>query len=231
MISREFLENIESGDLMTVRSALLDDLIIDRTFKTFDEDFRVASQKMNLLIPFDGEPFETDSEKWDKDYLNQQKVALMVNFSEERIAHLKAVIAKVMPLDLSNENNAMAPQQSSSESRTGRTVRTERVVVREKEKNKVEPHTAPRSTSTKTNETPRSGSGNSRTGRRVINEKVSDKDGAGKNKSEADGVGTALIIGGATVTAIGVAIAEPVVIGAGVVVAGAGVCVKVSNRR
>lgn len=73
MISKEFLENVESGDLMTVRSALLDDLIIDRTFRTFDEDFNVANRRLNILVPYDGDPFETDAGKWDKEYLNQRK--------------------------------------------------------------------------------------------------------------------------------------------------------------
>lgn len=231
MISREFLENIESGDLMTVRSALLDDLIIDRTFKTFDEDFRAANERLELLVPFDGEPLETDSEKWDKEYLNQQKVALMVNFSEKRIAHLKAVISKVMPPDLSRNGNTTASHHEPSDSRTGRIVRTERVIVRETEKNKVEPRTTPKYTSTRSNSTPCSGSGSGRTGRRVINENASDRDESGKKKAETDGVGTALIIGGGAAAAVGIAIAEPIVIGAGVVVAGAGVCIKASNRR
>lgn len=231
MISKEFLENVESGDLMTVRSALLDDLIIDRTFRTFDEDFNVANQRLNILVPYDGEPFETDAGKWDKEYLNQQKVALMVNFSEERIAHLKAVIAKVMPPDEEKENRTVASRQMPSEGRTGRTVKAERVVPREPEKNKVENRPASRTSSEKTNVSPRTGNGSSRTGRRVISETSTDKDSSEKSKSETDGVGTALIIGGAAVAAVGVAIAEPVVIGAGVVAVGAGVCVKVNNRR
>lgn len=229
MISREFLENIESEDLVTVRSALLDDLIIDRAFKTFDEDFKVANEKLDLLVPYDGEPFETDPEKWDKEYLNQQKVALMVNFSKERINHLKSVIAKVLPPDLPKENNATAPRQASSESRTGRTVKNERVVVRVTEKEKAGSRPTPRSTAPKTNHAPRSGSG--RTGRRVINETATDKKGSGKKESVIDGVGTALILGGVAATAVGIAVAKPIVIGVGVVVAGAGVCVKVSNRR
>lgn len=231
MISREFLENIESGDLITVRSALLDDLIIDRTFKTFDEDFKAANERLELLVPFDGEPLETDSEKWDKEYLNQQKVALMVNFSEKRIDHLKAVIAKVMPPNLSRNSNTKASHQKLSDSRTGRTVRTERVIVRETEKNKVEPRTTPKSTSTRSNTTPRFGSGSGRTGRRVISETASDRDESSEKKAETDVVGTALIIGGVATTAVGIATAEPIVVGVGVVVAGAGVCIKVSKRR
>lgn len=231
MISREFLENIESGDLMTVRSALLDDLIIDRTFKTFDEDFKAANERLELLVPFDGEPLETDSEKWDKEYLNRQKVALMVNFSEKRISHLKAVISKVMLPALSRNSNTTASHQEPSDSRTGRTVRTERVIVRETEKNKVEPRTTPKTMSIRSNPTFRSGSESGRTGRRVVNETASDRDESGKKKAETDGVGTALIIGGVAATVVGITIAEPIVIGAGVVVVGAGVCVKSRNRR
>lgn len=227
MISKEFLENVESGDLMTVRSALLDDLIIDRTFRTFDEDFHVANERLNILVPYDGEPYETDAGKWDKEYLNQQKVALMVNFSEKRIAHLKDVIAKVMPPDEEKKNRTVASRQMPSEG----TVKAERVVPRELEKNKVENRLASRTSSEKTNVPPRTGNGSSRTGGRVISEKATDKDSSEKSKSETDGVGTALIIGGVAVAAVGVAIAEPVVIGAGVVAVGAGVCVKVNNRR
>ena len=65
----------------------------------------------------------------------------------------------------------------------------------------------------------------------MINETASERDESGKKKAETDVVGTALIIGGFAATAVGIAIAEPIVIGAGVVVAGAGVCVKASNRR
>ena len=189
MISKEFQENIESGDVMLVRSALLDDLIIDRTFKTFDEDYKAASEKLNLLVPYDEEPFETNSEKWDKKYLNQQKVALMVNFSEERINHLKAVIEKVMPPVTEKKDNTTLSYQTPHGSKARRTGRT---VVREVEKNK---------------------------------EKSS------KKKSEIDMAGNALIIGGIATTTAGIALAQPVVAGTGVIATGAGVCIKVYNRR
>jgi len=116
-ISKEFQENIESGDVMLVRSALLDDLIIDRTFKTFDEDYKFASEKLSVLVPYDGEPFETDPEKWNKEYLNQQKVALMVNFSKERIAHLQKVIAKVLGPNKPTTNEKKIPINKDTEIR------------------------------------------------------------------------------------------------------------------
>lgn len=226
MISKEFQENIESGDVMLVRSALLDDLIIDRTFKTFDEDYKAASEKLNLLVPYDEEPFETNSEKWDKKYLNQQKVALMVNFSEERINHLKAVIEKVMPPVTEKKDNTTLSYQTPHGSKARRTGRT---VVREVEKNKEKldkPHDA---ITNKTNTASDSESG--RTGRKKIKERVINKEKSSKKKSEIDMAGNALIIGGIATTTAGIALAQPVVAGTGVIATGAGVCIKVYNWR
>ena len=197
MISKEFQENIESGDIMNVRSALLDDLIIDRTFKTFNEDYKVASEKLSVLVPYDGEPFETDPEKWDKEYLNQQKVALMVNFSKERIAHLQEVITKVMPPVTKKKSNTTSSYQVPSggkAKRTGKSVTAVREVKKDKE--------------------------------RGIN-----KEKSSKKKSEIDMAGNALIIGGIATTTVGIALAQPVVAGTGVIATGAGVCIKVYNRR
>lgn len=226
MVSRDFLDNIASGDLMTVRSALLDDLIIDRTFKTFDEDFKAAAEKLNLLVPYDKVPFENDSEKWDKEYLNQQKVALMVNFSEERITHLKAVISKIMPPDLSKSDNDITANRSSSDSRTGRTIQRESPTVRKTEQNKVGPQTAPRSAQTKTGPAPCSASESGRTGRRVIRETPAGTNDCDKKKQKNDKAGTAVILGAAAATAVGFACSEPVVIGAGFAVMAAGAYIK-----
>ena len=52
----------------------------------------------------------------------------------------------------------------------------------------------------------------------MINETASERDESGKKKAETDVVGTALIIGGVAATAVGIVIAKPIVIRAGVVV-------------
>lgn len=224
MISKEFQENIESGDIMNVRSALLDDLIIDRTFKTFNEDYKVASEKLNVLVSYDGEPFETDPEKWDKEYLNQQKVALMVNFSKERIAHLQEVITKVMPPVTEKKSNTTLSYQTSTggkAKRTGKAV----TVVREIEKNKEKPDKPHGAITKKTNTVSDSGSG------RTVRKKNNEREKSSKKKAEIDMLGNALIISGIATTTAGIALAQPVVAGTGVIATGAGVCIKVYNRR
>ena len=46
MVSEEFKKNVELGDVVTIRSALIDYLIIDTTFRRFDEALEYAKQFM-----------------------------------------------------------------------------------------------------------------------------------------------------------------------------------------
>lgn len=221
MISTEFKQNVENGDLITVRSALVDYLIIDRTFKKFDEALEYTCENLNIMEPYDNNPFKMDSEKWDNTYLNQQKVALMLNFSNERIVHIKSVIGIVMPANTTQKKETVANQQSNNESnnnRTGRTVISEKVVDSQNESR------SPNSTSSMPRNSGRSNTG--RTGKRVISEKPSEE----TCKTE-DGIGTAMIIGGAAVVAVGVVTTEPIIIGTGVVITGAGIAMKVKSGR
>lgn len=79
------------------------------------------------------------------------------------------------------------------------------------------------------------GTSSGRTGRRVISEteteKRSDEDPSHLGTSGKFDASTAMIVGGAALVAVGVAVVEPVVIGTGVAVAGLGIAVKVSNNR
>lgn len=207
MISKEFEECIEKEDIVIIRSALLDDLIIDRTFKQFDENFEAANNKRDILVPYDGKLFETDPEKWDIDYLNKQTVALMVNFSQERINHLKNVITKVMP-----------PKAQDKKEET----------LRNKSASGVQKHenVNPSKNNQKSIKKPNSCKG--LTGSTILAERERGKH-TDKKESKSTNKGNTLIFCGGITTAVGVAIVQPVVVGAGVVIAGVGVAVKYSN--
>lgn len=80
--------------------------------------------------------------------------------------------------------------------------------------------------------------GTSRTGRRVLSEAASvadtdsDEDSVHRATSDRNNtVGTAMMVGGAALAAVGVVLSKPVVIVAGGAVAGAGVIVTVANKR
>lgn len=237
MISTEFKQNVESGDLVTVRSALVDYLIIDRTFKKFDEALEYGCANLNIMQPYDNNPLETESEKWDNAYLNQQKVALMVNFSKERIDHIKSIIKNVMPANVTQKTKTVSNRigiSESHENRTGRTVVSEKVVdlknaniahnsTSQYESSKLN------STSSTSRNTGRGTTG--RTGKRVVSETPTEtRHSKEKNKTE-DGIGTAMIVSGVAVAAVGFVTIEPIVVGAGVFIAGAGVGMKVKSRR
>lgn len=247
MVSEEFKQNVTSGDLDTVRSALIDYLIIDRTFKKFDEALSYAENSLNIIEPFNNES-SFYKESWNIDYLNQQKVALMMNFSKERISHLKNVIKSVLPLNTEEKNSNIPPNNFSTQrhtySQTKRNTvketvstsrtnsRTGRNVVSE---TPVPPNNAS-STRTTTNRTTsashNSSNGSKRTGSRIVSETpVSSKDKDENTTSEPDILGTALIVCGVAVAVVGIATVEPLVVGTGVVIAGSGVGVKVKNRR
>lgn len=231
MVSTEFKQNVESGDLVTVQSALVDYLIIDRTFKDFDEAFNYAKSTLDIVQPYDKEPFS--AEPWDSDYLNQQKVALMVNFSFERIEHIKQVINKVLPV---TEEKQIAVSRLRTESTNNRENRTGRKVISEKPLQQQRETTTHRTNASVINR-PSSPNNNtntstSRTGSRVVRETTTSSNRTDeKNKSNTDGLGTALLIGGVAVAVVGVATIEPIVIGAGVSVAGVGAGIKIKNRR
>lgn len=237
MISTEFKQNVESGDLVTVRSALVDYLIIDRTFTKFDEALEYACANLNIMQPYDNNPFEMESEKWDKAYLNQQKVALMLNFSEERVVHIKSIIKIVMPANVTQKTEMASNRPSISEShenRTGRTVISEKVVDSKNansahNRNSQYESRKPNSTSSAPRNTGRSTTG--RTGKRVVSETPSETRPSEENSKTEDGIRTAMIVGGVAVAAVGLVTIEPIVVGTGVVIAGAGVGMKVKSRR
>ena len=115
---------------------------------------------------------------------------------------------------------------SVSSDRTGRRVIEETEAESKAPKAESVPHR------TENRDTGRS-SNSSRTGRRVICETEKQPD-EGPVHPDAPGkhdVGTAMIAGGVALTAVGIAVVKPVVIGAGVVVAGLGAAIKISNNR
>ncbi|WP_270564699.1 hypothetical protein [Clostridium beijerinckii] len=236
MISTEFKQNVQSRDLVTVRSALVDYLIIDRSFKSFDEALGFAQESLDILQSYDGESFETEPEKWDKNYLNRQKVALMVNFSQERIRHIKMVVEKVLPrnTEMITKNSVKTSKNITAERKTGRTVLSERSAQQpcytksNNSQSKIHQNTVNQDVKRTSN----GGSSSGKTGKRVVKETTSEtKRTEEKVKSDTDNLGKALIFGGVAVAAVGVAVVEPIIIGTGVVMAGAGVGVNIKNKK
>jgi hypothetical protein len=94
-ISLEFRQAIQANDTRLVRIMLKDNLVIDPTFVEFDQMLSMAEKIENLYDQHDGEPLNYDVTTWSKDYLNDQLVQVVYNFSKERIALLKSMCRQI----------------------------------------------------------------------------------------------------------------------------------------
>lgn len=92
-ITKEFVEAVENGKLLRVRIMLKDILLVDPTATKFEEMESYANSKIgNLYDEQDEEKLNYDVTCWDEDYLNEQMVNVVNNFSKERIALLKDMV-------------------------------------------------------------------------------------------------------------------------------------------
>lgn len=78
-----------------------DSLLVDLSFKQFDEMARLSSNVSGLYDKHkEDATFDTlhsDESKWNDDYMNSLMVDVLWNFSHERLNHLKKVVRKLRP--------------------------------------------------------------------------------------------------------------------------------------
>ena len=225
-VSTEFKEMVARDSKNAVRSALANYLILDRSYALFDESFAYASSKMNIVDIHDGQELTADREKWTEDYLNEQLVAVVINFSKERISHIKQVIPVALEDSCPPAENKSV-QTNYSSSRTGRKRFEQEIHSPQNVKMAPSPQAIRNRKPTNSS----SGSGG-RTGRTTIyEEEISPRNGDSSLSTKRFDCGTTLIIGGVAVAVVGLAVSESIVIGAGVVIAGSGCVVKASKKK
>lgn len=96
-LSNAFREAVNEGNVRLVRIMMKDSLLLDPTFSTFSEMERAAANLKGLYDSHNGKPFIEDSSKWNDDYMNKLLVEVVLNFSHERIDHLKDIIHYLRP--------------------------------------------------------------------------------------------------------------------------------------
>lgn len=118
MVSPEFRATVSEGNLLRTRIMLKDSFVLDPTFAQFEEMLDYAKPYFpDLFDPFDGGFLEDDTSKWDEALMNEELVQLISNFSEERVDHLKMVVAKVLEAEAAQarfRNSEQYSQQSYS---------------------------------------------------------------------------------------------------------------------
>ena len=92
-LTQDFLDAVESKKVMRVRIMLKDSLLVDPTAGQFEEMENYAYSRINTLYDVhDGEVLNFDVSAWTVDYLNQQMVIVVNNFSRERVDLLKGMV-------------------------------------------------------------------------------------------------------------------------------------------
>lgn len=119
-LSEEFKEAVEQNKKTRVRIMLKDSLLVDSSCAEFDERFRFAQSSMpDLMDSHDGESFKAP-EQWNEDYLNDQMVAGVNNFSKERVDLLKKMVKKLYAEPAKASTPKAIPIQNHSYSNTAK---------------------------------------------------------------------------------------------------------------
>lgn len=105
-LTNAFREAVNAGNVRRVRIMMKDSLLVDPTFKEFNEMEKASVSVQGLYDIHDGRKFELNRANWNNNYMDKQMVQLLSNFSKERIQHIKEVIRYLNPIvKVENTNN------------------------------------------------------------------------------------------------------------------------------
>ena len=79
-LTTSYKNAINNKDLMLIKIMLKDSLVLDRSFRNFDEMYAAIPKSINITDLHDKKNFELDMQKWDKNYLNTVLVDLIANY-------------------------------------------------------------------------------------------------------------------------------------------------------
>lgn len=92
-VTDEFKEAVLTDKRIRVRIMLKDIMLVDPSLKLFDEMNLYADNNMEDLYDLhDGELLNKSKTDWNEEYMNQQMVAVVTNFSKERVNLLKEMV-------------------------------------------------------------------------------------------------------------------------------------------
>lgn len=92
IITEEFRKAVNNNNTRMVRIMLKDSLVVDPTFKQFNEMISIAEKNIiDLYDEHDGETLKYEVNSWTKDYMDEQMVQVVYNFSKKRITLLKSI--------------------------------------------------------------------------------------------------------------------------------------------
>lgn len=108
-LTQEFVQAVSQGNELRVKIMLKDSLLVDTSFKQFDEMLKYAEPRLKNFWKGDDEDDMNLSQSPEE--LNMILAGLVNNFSKRRVTHLKGMISKLYPpkekQQLSRENTVV----------------------------------------------------------------------------------------------------------------------------
>lgn len=91
-VNPEFQKMVNEKNTLMVRIMLKDSLVVDPTFVEFDQLLSAAEAGLpELYDVHDGEVLNCNPQSWTKDYMDEQMVQIIDNFSHERLKLLRDI--------------------------------------------------------------------------------------------------------------------------------------------
>ncbi len=118
-LTNAFFEAVSIGNVRRVRIMMKDSLLVDPSFREFNEMEKASASMHGLYDNHDGRAFEENEDNWDNNYLSKQMVQLIGNFSKERIAHVKEIVRHLYPVTNALYNSAGSTETNHSSKERG----------------------------------------------------------------------------------------------------------------
>jgi len=96
-VTQSFYDAVKENDVKTIRIMMKDSLLSDPSFTLFEQMREAAQNVVGLFEEHDGTALTEDRDQWNDRLLSKLMVQLVNNFSEERVNHLKKVVAYLEP--------------------------------------------------------------------------------------------------------------------------------------
>lgn len=115
-LPKAFIEAVNNKEIRSIRIMMKNSLLVDPTFKEFNEMNAAISNVPDVYVPHDGKEFILDRSQWDEQYISRIMAQVIGNFSHERVDHLKDVVRYLRPAPkiVSNERTNKIPPQASA---------------------------------------------------------------------------------------------------------------------
>lgn len=92
-VSKDFIDAVDSKNKLKTKIMLKDIMLIDTSLSEFKNYINYAEANIEDLYDIhDGEELDYNQYNWNKDYMNEQMVIVINNFSKERIELLKSIV-------------------------------------------------------------------------------------------------------------------------------------------